>query len=67
MALHNLGSEPAVGPGARSSDHDGDSRLVDLLVDGTTPLDEKGHADIPLEGYGFRWLRVLRPEDRRLA
>jgi hypothetical protein len=44
-----------------------DTRLVDLLCDGETPLDAKGRAEVTLEAYGFRWLRVLRPDDRRLT
>ena len=41
-------------------------RLVDLLVDGTTELDDSGAAEVALEGYGFRWLRLARPTERRL-
>ncbi len=66
IALHNLSSDPCTVPldleGAGSGD-----RLVDLLVDGVTELDDSGHAEIPLEGYGFRWLRVARPGERRLT
>ena len=42
------------------------TRLVDQLCDGTTALDEKGRAEVELEGYGYRWLRVVPPGDRRL-
>jgi len=65
VALHNLGPEPAVVPVALDgcgSEH----LLADLLVEGTTALDEHGRADVPLEGYGYRWLRVVAPGTRRL-
>ena len=35
------------------------SELLDLLTGIRHPLPERGLAEIPLEGYGFRWLRVL--------
>ena len=41
-------------------------RLVDLLEDGRTALDGRGRAEIALDGYGYRWLRLVRPGDRRL-
>ena len=37
------------------------TELVDLLADGTCTLDADSAAEIALEGYGFRWLRVQRP------
>ena len=32
-----------------------------------TRVDEDGSFEVPLEAYGFRWLRVVRPGDRRLV
>ena len=40
--------------------------LVDLLQDGATPLSDAGRADLQLEGYGYRWLRVVVDGSRRL-
>ena len=51
----------------RSTDAGGQDRLVDLLVDGVTELDDDGAAEVPLEGYGFRWLRLTGPDDHRLV
>jgi trehalose synthase len=65
VAVHNLGSEPRTVPltlEGCGSEH----RLVDLLCDGTTDVDDAGRAEVPLEGYGFRWLRVVAPGSRRL-
>ena len=40
---------------------DEQTRLVDLLVDGITHPDARGRVELPLEGYGYRWLRVVQP------
>ena len=43
------------------------TRLADLLVDGSHAVGEDGSVEVPLEAYGMRWLRVVRPGDRRLV
>ncbi|HZI96594.1 MAG TPA: alpha-amylase family protein [Actinomycetales bacterium] len=66
VALHNLGPEPRSVP--LTLDGCGAShRLVDLLASGVTPLDESGAAEIALDGYGYRWLRVVAPDSRRMV
>ena len=40
---------------------------VDQLCDGTIALDERGRAELAVEGYGYHWFRVSPPGDRRLA
>lgn len=65
VLLHNLGAEPVVVP--VTLEDDGGTELVDLLQDGRCRLDEKGRAELALDGYGYRWLRVMRPGDRRLT
>ena len=65
VALHNLSAEPAMVP-LRLTDCDDTVRLVDLLQDGSYPIDAAGGAEIELDGYGYRWLRVVREGDRRL-
>ena len=47
-----------------TDDHLG--RLVDLLAPGGIELDADGAATVPLEGYGYRWLRLVTPDDHRL-
>jgi trehalose synthase len=55
VLVHNFSSEPvAVRLGV-----DGGT-LLDLLSGTRETLAEPGIAVLPLEGYGFRWLRVLR-------
>jgi hypothetical protein len=47
---------------------DADTELVHLLHD--EPIahpDDKGRVQIALEGYGYRWLRIMSPDERRLA
>jgi trehalose synthase len=65
IAVHNLGPDACVVP-LRLPDDPAGTRLVDQLCDGTTEVDDRGRADVELEGYGFRWLRVMAPGDRRL-
>jgi hypothetical protein len=55
VLLHNFSAEPV----PLRLDLDGGSELLDLLSGKRAPLPESGPADLPLEGYGFRWLRVL--------
>jgi trehalose synthase len=66
LALHNLAAEPVTVP-LRLPDVDGDARLVDLLADGETAVGPDGAVELDLDGYGYRWLRVVRPGDRRLV
>jgi len=65
VALHNLGAEPVVVP-LRLADCDESVRLVDLLQDGGCAVDARGAVEVDLDGYGYRWLRVVREGDRRL-
>lgn len=39
--------------------------LVDVFGDERLPMDD-GRIELPLDGYGFRWLRVQEPGDHRL-
>jgi glycosidase len=66
VALHNLAAEPRTVPIALEG-CDSSHRLVDLLTTGDTPLTDKGTAEIPLDGYGYRWLRVVAQDSRRLV
>jgi len=65
VALHNLGAEPLTVP-LSLGDQEPGTRLVDLLQQGTTSLSQGGDLELPLEGYGYRWLRLDRPGDRQL-
>jgi trehalose synthase len=66
IAVHNLGSEAAA-VSATIPGLDDTVELVDLLFDGApVTLDPAGRATIALEGYGYRWLRVLGATGKRL-
>jgi hypothetical protein len=58
VAIHNLGPEQRKVP-IKLDDGDDRCQLMDLLMQGTTPLDGSGKAELDLDGYGYRWLRVI--------
>jgi glycosidase len=67
IALHNFSDDGAVVDVA-VPDADGSSHLADLLVDGrNVDLDDDGRASIAMDGYGYRWFRVIGPEGKRLG
>jgi hypothetical protein len=39
----------------------------DLLQAGEAELVASGHAEVAMDGYGYRWLRVVPPDGRWLA
>ena len=63
VALHNFGAEAAV-VAVQLDDVPPESILVDLL-DGRSEhaLNASGGAEFALDAYGFRWLRLVRPDD----
>lgn len=69
LALHNLdeaGTEVELRLGAEAAG----ARLVDLLTAGRpdgVEVGEGGVVRLDLEGYGCRWLRLVRPGDRLLV
>jgi trehalose synthase len=65
VALHNLGPNAVTVP-FTLADTGTDDELVDLLQTATTTPDKAGQVEVQLDGYGYRWLRVTRPGDRRL-
>ncbi|MDP9394204.1 MAG: hypothetical protein M3Q27_08085 [Actinomycetota bacterium] len=66
VAVHDLGRETVTVP-LPLTDCDSSVRLVDLLSDGVWRPDDRGSVEVPVDGYGYRWLRVVRPGDRRVA
>ena len=65
VLLHNLAAEPVTVP-LRLGDLEPGSVLVDLLQPGASEADRPGRVEVPLEAYGYRWLRISRPGSRRL-
>ena len=66
VVVHNLGPTSCTVPLELADCTEG-MRLVDLLQDAVTDVDASGKLDLTLDGYGYRWLRLLAPESRRLA
>jgi hypothetical protein len=66
IAVHNFSGE-STSIRIRVADEPEGSALSDLLETRTTELSARGHVTLELDGYGFRWLRVLRPGDQRLT
>ncbi len=62
IALHNLGAEPVSVPLGKLDEPE-TAELVDLLGRDRYAVGD----DIDLEGYGYRWLRIVREGDRRLV
>ncbi|CAN5620669.1 alpha-amylase family protein [soil metagenome] len=62
VALHNFAADAAIVP-IQLDDVPAGSKLVDLLHGLTEhALDAQGRIDIELGPYGYRWLRLRRPE-----
>jgi trehalose synthase len=67
LAVHNLGPESISVP-LKLADCDDSHRLDDLLGRAApTMLDAAGTATLQLEGYGYRWLRIIPVGSRRLT
>jgi trehalose synthase len=67
VSVHNLSAESCTVP-LTLNGCDTSSHLLDLLRDSDhVELDEQGRAEVALEGYGYRWLRLMPRDSRRLA
>jgi trehalose synthase len=67
VALHNFGSDGCLAPIEIEGLPTG-SILVDLLNDlKEIALGPHGRVEVDLEPYGYRWLRVKRPEDEPIV
>jgi len=67
VALHNFAADSCL-VAIEVDDLPPGSILVDLLNDLVEiPLDAHGGVEIDLEPYGYRWLRVKRPEDEPIV
>jgi glycosidase len=66
VLLHNLSPDAVTVPLTLSNCIEG-TRLSDLLSTDAIQPDARGRLEVALEGYGYRWLRVLAPHSRRLS
>jgi trehalose synthase len=65
VAVHNFGPEPQKVP-VRLEGCGSGAVLEDLLTVGTTPVGDDGSVEVALDGYGYRWLRLVPEGSRRL-
>jgi trehalose synthase len=64
VLLHNFASEAVVVPFTLPVP-DGGGMLNDLFTGESLPLPDSGRMELPLDGYGYRWLRIVRLDDTR--
>ncbi|WP_454778622.1 alpha-amylase family protein [Georgenia muralis] len=65
VLLHNFGPDALTVP--LTLDEEPGTELVDLLQEGVCTAGEDGRLELALDGYGYRWLRVQHPGERRLV
>lgn len=67
VAVHNLSPESCT-VRLNLERCDDSHHLVDLLQDsGSIEIDDRGRVEVTLDGYGYRWLRLMSRDSRRLA
>jgi glycosidase len=67
VAVHNLSPESCVVP-LTLDGCDTSHTLLDLLQDSdSSEIDDRGRVELAMEGYGYRWLRLMSRDSRRLA
>ncbi|MEV7647658.1 alpha-amylase family protein [Arthrobacter sp. NPDC089319] len=71
VLLHNLSPDPVtveldLATEDRPAEALQEVLLLDLLGDADVKIAEDGTCTLPLEGFGYKWLRLQCPEDRRL-
>ncbi|MEO5921315.1 MAG: alpha-amylase family protein [Pseudolysinimonas sp.] len=67
VALHNFGDAPATVAFSVPGTDEG-FQLIDLLVDDlVVDIGKGGAASVPMDGYGYRWFRVLGQSGKRLG
>lgn len=65
IAVHNVGSGPQTVK-FTLADADESATLHDLLEHGVTPVGADGSTELTVDGYGYRWFRLVQPGDRRI-
>jgi glycosidase len=67
IALHNFSPEPAIVALTIERPKDGEVDLLELLEAGSVEIPESGKVELALEGYGYRWLRIVERDSKRLG
>ena len=66
VAVHNFADVPATTRFALADEPEG-TRVEDVFSAEEMPLGADGELELEVAAYGYRWLRVSRPGDRRLT
>jgi glycosidase len=66
VAVHNFGPDAVKVP-LTLEGCDETHVLRGLLDDDSFPVDRQGRTTVPLDGYGYHWLRVVAADSRRLT
>jgi trehalose synthase len=66
VAIHNFADVPAL-IGFTLGDEPEGTSLEDLFDAKRLPLERGGRIELEIAAYGYRWLRVSRPGDRRIT
>ena len=66
VATHNFAPRPTIVPLELGPVEPG-SVLSDLFSTEALEFDERGRVDVHLDAYGYRWFRIVEPDDRRLT
>src|SRR3954453_11552052 len=67
VAVHNLSAERCT-VAFTLEDCDSGHHLMDLLQSSEpTEIDDRGRVEVTIDGYGYRWLRLMSRGSRRLA
>ena len=66
VAVHNFAATPTVVTLELGEVPEG-TVLSDLFAVDAFDLDERGRIDVHLDAYGYRWFRIVDPDDRRLT
>jgi hypothetical protein len=67
VAVHNLSPESCT-VSLTLEGCDTNHLLLDLLQDADgCEIDDRGRVELAMEGYGYRWLRLMSRDNRRLA
>jgi trehalose synthase len=66
VAVHNLATTSCAVSLTLGGCGDGDQLIDVLQASEPTAIDEQGRVDLTLDGYGYRWLRMVSPSSRRI-
>jgi trehalose synthase len=67
VAVHNFSAEPAIVNLTIERAEDGEVDLMELLAPGCIAIPADGKVELSLDGYGYRWMRIVERDSQRLG